>query len=454
VQDWTTVQSGDEIVLAGANGEYKLRAYAAELEGSGRSEELVQPYVIGTAAPSLFTTATFSTTVLTNQDVTLALTSSVPVKIAGVDDTYATAHTLSFADNAQTTFTYQQDGGPAETLHVKVGHIDKTGFAYLQGTGTIVYTPSQATTGEVTAHLYVGKRVKPGSGDGITYRNGWLSYSFPANGSHVFEAEDLAGNPLRLYLNETSRRADVGWIDSSVPNVSIAYSKTALTNQPVTATLLLPGGLTVVNNGGSPAYTFSANGDFTFIVKDTGGVIREYTATVANIDKEPPVITLQGSLTYPVYQGLPFAFVEPGFAATDNRDGVLTASVQVSNNVDVYKGGYYEIVYTVSDSAGNTARQVRGVSVMDLNGINVFVNQIRLRGDVVVPRGTLQFDIIGQESNELVFRYLPGRLTAGAFKSGGIPLVGRTVVLNEAGWYTIFIQDRERRTFVGQINVQ
>ncbi|MBO9606964.1 MAG: DUF5011 domain-containing protein [Paenibacillaceae bacterium] len=454
VQDWTTVQSGDEIVLAGANGEYKLRAYAAELEGSGRSEELVQPYVIGTAAPSLFTAATFGTTALTNQDVTLALTSSVPVKIAGVDDTYATAHTLSFADNVQTTFTYQQEGGPAETLHVKVGHIDKTGFAYLQGSGTVVYTPSQATTGEVTARLYVGKRVKPGSGDGITYRNGWLSYSFPANGSHVFEAEDLAGNPLRLYLNETSRRADVGWIDSSVPNVSIAYSKAALTNQPVTATLQLPGGLTVVNNGGSPAYTFAANGDFTFIVKDTGGVIREYTATVANIDKEPPVITLQGSLTYPVYQGLPFAFVEPGFAATDNRDGVLTASVQVSNNVDVYKGGYYEIVYTVSDSAGNTARQVRGVSVMDLNGINVFVNQIRLRGDVVVPRGTLQFDIIGQESNDLVFRYLPGRLTAGAFKGGGIPLVGRTVVLNEAGWYTIFIQDRERRTFVGQINVQ
>ncbi|MDF2720985.1 MAG: hypothetical protein K0Q59_660 [Paenibacillus sp.] len=454
VQDWTTAASGAEIVLTGANGAYTLRAYAEGLDGNGRSTELVQPYVIGAAAPSLFTAAAFSTTELSNQDVTLTLQSSVPVKISVINDTYATTHTLTFTSNAQSSFTYQQAGGPVETMHVSVGQIDKSGFAQLSGSGYLAYTPSQTTTGEVTAHLYVGKRVKPGSGDGITYRNGWLSHTFAANGTHLFEAEDLAGNSLQLYLDEANRRADVTWIDSSAPNVTIAYSNTATTNQPVTATLQLPSGLTVVNNEGKKAYTFASNGNFTFMVKDLSGIIREYTASVSNIDKEAPVIALQGSLTYPVYQGLPFAFTEPGFTATDNRDGVLTAQVQVSNNVDVYKGGYYEIVYTVSDSAGNTARQVRGVSVMDMNGINVFVNAIRLRGDISVPRGTLQFDIIGQESDDLVLRYLPGRQTAGAFKAGGTVIPGRTVVLNEPGWYTFFIQDQERRTFVGQINVQ
>ncbi|GEM_PF-3154276 len=462
IQDWKTVPSGQELVLAGANGAYVLRAYALNVEGVKSSREYTLSYIIGSAASASITSATFSTTDMTNQDVTLTLESSVPVKIlnwSGIDpDVLAQKHTLTIKNSTSfdtpTTVQYQANGEAVESIAVSVGQVDKSGFGHLGGAGYILYTPNQPTADEVTAHLYVGKRVKPGSGDGISYRNGWLSYTFPANGEHVFEAEDAAGSPLRASVNESNRKATVQWIDNSTPSVSIAYSTKAATNKPVTATIQLPAGLTIVNNGGSPTYTFTSNGDFTYLVKDEGGVLREYKAYVANIDKEPPALVLHGALTYPVYQGLPFVFDEPGFTAIDSYDGDVTANVQVTQEVDVYKGGYYEIIYTVSDSAGNVARKTRGVSVMEMNGINVFVNQIRLRGDVTVPRGTLRFDIVGQENDELVFLYLPGKHTISAFKSRGTPVVGQTLTINEPGWYTFFVQDRERRTFVGQIHVQ
>ncbi|MFC3802649.1 DUF5011 domain-containing protein [Cohnella sp. GCM10012308] len=461
-KDWANVPSGQEIVLAGADGEYLLRALALDAEGATVSEAYTQAYVIGPAASITAVSASFGTTEMTSRDVTLTLTTGVPVKILnweGVDPAAADkSHTLAIkeatAPGSPLSILIQPEGGEAESIRVSVGQIDKSGFTHLAGGGSVIYSVSQPTAGEVTAYMYVGKKVKPGVGDGITYRNGWVSYTFAANGEHLFEVEDLAGNALQGYANEDNRKAAVTWIDSSAPAVSVTYSTAALTNKPVAATVQLPSGFTVINNGGSASYTFAANGEFVFLVKDGNGVIREYKATVANIDKEPPVLTLNGPLTYPVYQGLPFSFDEPGFTAVDNRDGDVSAKVSVSSQVDVYKGGYYEIVYTVSDSAGNTARGVRGVSVMEMNGINVFVNGIRLRGDVAVSRGTLRFDIAGQESDEMVFKYLPGKHAAGAFKSGGTPIDGRTLTLNEAGWYTFYVQDRERRTFVGQINVQ
>lgn len=461
VRDWSTVPSGQSLTLTGEDGAYVLRAQALDASGVAGSREHTLAYAIGPASGSHITSATYSTTELINRDVTLTLTSDTPVKLrnaAGIDPQAAdTTHTLTLPAStdfdAPMLIEAETDGGAVEQWAVSVGQIDKSGFGHLLG-GYVAYTPSHPTVGEVTAHLYVGKRVKPGSGDGISYRDGWLSYTFVANGEHVFEAEDLAGNALRAYMDEAGRKATVTWIDSSAPAVTIAYSTTAATREPVTATLQLPPELTIVNNGGRPDYTFAANGSFDFQVKDAGGVVREYRATVANIDREAPTIVLDGPLTYTLYQGLPFAFEEPGYTATDNRDGDVTASVQMSQAIDVYKGGYYEIVYTVTDSAGNVGQATRGVSVMNMNGINLLVNGIRVRGEILVPRGTLVFDIAGQESEELVFRYLPGRHAAGAFKSGGTPIAGRTLTLGEPGWYTFFVQDRERRTFVGQIHVQ
>jgi hypothetical protein len=59
------------------------------------------------------------------------------------------------------------------------------------------------------------------------------------------------------------------------------------------------------------------------------------------------------------------AFAEPGYSATDQEDGDLTASVVVAGQaVDANTDGNYTIIYTITDNDGNVASAQRVVSVV------------------------------------------------------------------------------------------
>lgn len=78
-------------------------------------------------------------------------------------------------------------------------------------------------------------------------------------------------------------------------------------------------------------------------------------------DSTAPELTLLGESSMKVIARS--EFVDPGFAATDDRDGDLTEAVQVTGEVDVNWCGSYTLTYTVSDAAGNIATAERVVEV-------------------------------------------------------------------------------------------
>jgi hypothetical protein len=78
-------------------------------------------------------------------------------------------------------------------------------------------------------------------------------------------------------------------------------------------------------------------------------------------DTTPPVITLNGSSS--IQHILNSPYTDPGATATDDKDGDLTASISVTNNVNKDLKGTYTVEYTVSDAAGNTASATRTVVV-------------------------------------------------------------------------------------------
>jgi len=86
-----------------------------------------------------------------------------------------------------------------------------------------------------------------------------------------------------------------------------------------------------------------------------------------SLDTTPPVITLLGSLEIDVPLG--GVFVDPGAKAWDDHDGDLTDKIKVDNPVDTSKVGTYIIIYTVSDSANNTATATRKVHVVATNAV-------------------------------------------------------------------------------------
>jgi hypothetical protein len=77
-----------------------------------------------------------------------------------------------------------------------------------------------------------------------------------------------------------------------------------------------------------------------------------------------PVITLTGADTINIVLNDPNGFTDPGFTATDDKDGDITNQVITTGAVDVAKIGSYELTYSVSDNAGNQASVKRIVNVI------------------------------------------------------------------------------------------
>lgn len=84
------------------------------------------------------------------------------------------------------------------------------------------------------------------------------------------------------------------------------------------------------------------------------------TRKIKVIDKDAPVITLEGEKEDSFYVGT--TYTESGYSAFDNTDGDLTSDVVVDNPIDINTPGTYEIKYTVSDSSGNITEEVRTIT--------------------------------------------------------------------------------------------
>jgi lysophospholipase L1-like esterase len=81
-----------------------------------------------------------------------------------------------------------------------------------------------------------------------------------------------------------------------------------------------------------------------------------------DIDKTPPVITLVGTQEINLTVGE--SYTELGATALDNVDGDISNKITIyKNNVDTNVVGRYEVLYSVSDSAGNQATKKRIVNV-------------------------------------------------------------------------------------------
>ncbi len=102
-----------------------------------------------------------------------------------------------------------------------------------------------------------------------------------------------------------------------------------------------------------------------YTVSDSSGNTVTIERPLEFQDVTPPELTLKGEQTVTINAG--DKFTEPGFTATDNKDGDLTDKVTVSDTYNIYKGGTYTITYTVSDAAGNTATATRKLVVKAAN---------------------------------------------------------------------------------------
>lgn len=96
-------------------------------------------------------------------------------------------------------------------------------------------------------------------------------------------------------------------------------------------------------------------------VSDSSGNSTTVERKILYKDTIAPVITLKGQQR--IYLQTGTSYTEPGYTASDDIDGDITAKVTVSGGVDTSKMGINTITYSVADAVGNTTTVTRAVYV-------------------------------------------------------------------------------------------
>ncbi len=314
--------------------------YSAE-DWAGNKTEVERTVVVeDTIAPTA--TVTYSTTQPTNGDVVATLVPSEKVTVTNNEGSL----THTFTANGSFTFEFEDEAGNKGTALATVANIDKS-----LPTGTVSYDITGPTNQNVTATL----TVEPG----ITILNneGKNTHVFTENGSFEFRIRNAVGT-------EGVVAAAVSWIDKEAPTATVSYSTIAPTNQDVTATIISSEEVTITSEGGT-SHTFTENGSFTFAFKDKAGNTGTAIAKVDWIDKEAPVIVLNGDNPQNIQKGDPY--MELGAAVTDNADHEIQDKLMIdSSNVDTSTAGEYTVTYNATDEAGNKAKtKIRTVKVKE-----------------------------------------------------------------------------------------
>ncbi len=101
-------------------------------------------------------------------------------------------------------------------------------------------------------------------------------------------------------------------------------------------------------------------------------------AKTGGVDETPPTIELLGDNPLIVTMGADFH--DPGARAVDDRDGEV--AVGVSGAVNTHRAGEYVLVYSASDTSGNTARAERRVLVRTISGLGYPPDTLTVAGDL------------------------------------------------------------------------
>ncbi|HRY52714.1 MAG TPA: right-handed parallel beta-helix repeat-containing protein [Candidatus Portnoybacteria bacterium] len=185
-------------------------------------------------------------------------------------------------------------------------------------------------------------------------------------------------------------------LDTVAPVITIEpYDDTTPTSQDITVTATADHGSFNEN-----PHTFTENSSFTFIATDLAGNSTSESVEITNIDKEEPVITINGPDVVEIAYGSSYS--DAGATATDNHDGSITVISSGVDSVDTSKLGDYTITYNATDSAGNAAvEKTRTVSVVKALLTITANDASKTYGDEKVFAGT-EFTATGLQNSDTI----------------------------------------------------
>jgi hypothetical protein len=225
----------------------------------------------------------------------------------------------------------------------------------------LTFTGSESLAGIVVT--FDGVPARNINAMGGTYYSAASELSHTGNGLITFsiDYQDLTGNTGTTITGTTDGSSVT--LDTILPTANIEYSVLTPTAQDVIATLTgASEDITVTNNGGNTSFTFTGNGTFTFQFRDQVGNTGSETATVSNINKSLPTVTLNGSGTLSIEQG--DSYTELGANWSDGTDGTGAVSI-LSGSIDTNILWIQQVEYLYVNSLWLTGSTTRTVTIVD-----------------------------------------------------------------------------------------
>ena len=172
----------------------------------------------------------------------------------------------------------------------------------------------------------------------------------------------------------------------------------------IAAALIL---IALVGMGGTALFRGMLKGGDSSQDKPGGAPIIEDTA--AGTGAGEIVIGLNGDEDTYVLKGE--KYLEAGAHAAEPTDGLLSAKIKTSGEVDTSKPGTYKVTYRVSDSSGHTAKAVRAVHVVESmetmqGGVPILMYHYVY--DPAAPPADLNGNFIASTAFEQQLSYLKG----------------------------------------------
>jgi len=269
---------------------------------------------------------TYSYTGWTNRDVVATLVAADDVNEVVIINNPSNAYT--FSENGSFPFEFKDSAGNIGTATATVSKIDKTPpkLSYILST-------TETTPFSVYAFVEADEMVT------IVNNNGKTSKQFSSNSEFTFIAKDRAGNTSEITVAVTN-------ISKETTPVVLTYSNTAPTNDDVFVTIEPKDGhslIYVTNNNGQIIRKFTENGEFVFTYKNAVGIEGEATASVSNIDKTPPKVSVKYSHTEITKEDVivtftadkevtyPYNVIDDKYTFTENRKLQIPVTDKVGN---------------------------------------------------------------------------------------------------------------------------
>lgn len=305
--------------------------------------------------------------------------------------------------------------------------------------------------------------------------------TFTDDEPQVLRFADKAGNVNTITVSPT------GAVDSRAPVLSVEAPDSAdATGTPVTVTVTTDEECTlscedsavtcsVMTRGADEAggeiwtgtVTVEKNGTYRLSAADKAGNVSRATFTINNIDRTLPTIRFEAStvsLRQNSSETALTALLNAGILLWDNV-GLRTETLSIdASAVDLSVPGVYGVVYTVKDTAGNTAQATRLVRVIDANRISVSLDGALTEPDGIttLKTGAHVLTVAGLKTEGNASEPYKLKLARGILSDGQMKRIPGFTELDDAGsftisipgFYTLYITTQSRQTYRTLIYVE